>query len=809
MSHNFRTGLILVLSSALVVLVTWFAPSLSAASVNLLFRLRGGLPAPADLVIVAIDDESLRRFGRWPWPRSLMAAALDRLGAARGVGLDIIYAEPTTETEDRQLAAAIARNGRVVLPAQLYETAAQPDAARTDWLRPLPLFAAAASAIGHAHVAPGVDGMARSVQLSKADDRADRLWAFACEVVRVSERIPAEDWAELDGQLRFGKYLIPVADEAVGATLPGVTVLRPNELLINYAGATRSFRQYSLAALLDDQIPPAALSDKIVLLGAVAQSMGDTRVVPFMHYGAEQQGGQQMPGVEIHANIINTIRGELALRPLPDWLNFALALLVMLGVALTIRWVDGWRQIALLGALLLALLAGSLLAFSRAQIVPPLVPMLTGFAAVIPLLLNRALTASRELDRKLAALVSSQQGFLAAGEQSAFSQREEALALPHSLAWKLRAVDDLTTRLLARMSFINRILTSMGEGVLVAELRGRIMFANREALELFACREEELSGAQLDEFLLARSRLAPAQARAAIEEALDGRTAQLEFAMAGESRSCALLLSPLTASPDEPGRSPEVIGVVALVSDITRRVELDRMKTETLQLVSHELRTPLTSIQGLSEVLLKFPVSADESRELLGTIHAEALRLSETINRYLDLTRLESGAQALQLTEVDCGELLDGCLRNLAVFAAERRVTLKKQAAAALTILRADAQLLTQAVNNLLSNAIKYSPPETEVVITAAHDGDSVRLSVCDQGFGIPAAARERIFEKFYRLERDASSGIVGTGLGLPLVKEIVERHGGQITVESAPGAGSTFTIHLPLQRLARSRTKP
>ena len=814
-----RTGVILALSLALVVLVTWFAPTLSAVSLNLLFRLRGAIPVPADVVILAIDDQSLRRIGQWPWPRSVMASVVDRLtqARARSIGLDIIYAEPTNDLEDRQLALALARNRRVVLPAQLYETTAADGVATVAWLRPLPLLAEAASAIGHAHVAPGVDGMARSLQLSKADDRAQRLWAFGMEVVRTAEQITENDWAEAGGQLRFGAYSVPVTDESARAALPNLTVIRANEMLINYAGPTRTFQHYSIADLLDEKVPLAAFTNKLVLIGAVAQSMGDTRVVPFMHYSApvataqSQEGGQEMPGVEIHANIIHSLRGHLTLRPLPDWLNFGLAVLVILSCALTICWVDGWRQVGLLSLILLAICLGSLAAFSRARWIPPLVPMLTGFVAVIPLLLNRSLAASTELDQKLVALVSSQRGFLTSPThpEDEYFGREQALALPQSLNWKLRAVDDLTTRLLARMSFVNRILSSMGESVLVADLRGRIVFANQEAQRLFGCDDQALIGVYFEEFLLARGKLDAARLHEAISGVLGGQHAQLEFEIAAPTpRHCSLLLSALTLDgqksllSDGNGRSvPSAhsgIGVVALFSDITRRVELDRMKTETLQLVSHELRTPLTSIQGLSDVLLKFPVAADESRELIGTIHAESLRLSETINRYLDLTRLESGAQALHLAPVDCRELIGGCMRNLAILASERGITLTPQIETDLPVVQADVQLLTQALNNLIGNAIKYSPNNTAVVIQVEREPHSVALTVSDQGYGIPAAAQGRIFEKFYRLERDANSATVGTGLGLPLVKEIAEQHGGHITFESVEGQGSRFTLHLP-----------
>ncbi|MGH9843715.1 MAG: sensor histidine kinase, partial [Blastocatellia bacterium] len=479
-------------------------------------------------------------------------------------------------------------------------------------------------------------------------------------------------------------------------------------------------------------------------------------------------------------------------------------------------------------------LLGSFLAFSRYLIIPPLPAMLTGFVAVIPLLLNRALTASRELDIKLAALVSNQKGFLSTdapsgadfiihqtgqtGRMGRMGRMERLwLDLPRSLTWKLQAVDDLTTRLLARMSFINRILSSMDEGVLVADLAGRIVFANREAEQLFGCGQAELIGASFADFLIGRGAIDQLKLREAVTAVAGGRSSQLEFEIpSADPRYYSLSLSALetnidaTTDPTDPADYGHVstsqrVGVVALISDITRRVELDRVKAETLQLVSHELRAPLTSIRGLSDALIKFPVAADESREMLGIIHSDAVRLGELINRYLDLTRLESGAQPLHLTPVDCRQLIAECIRNLSVFAAERGINLTAQVSPAVPALRVDAQLLTQAVSNLMSNAIKYSPPGAEVVVAAELNHANLMISVRDQGFGIPEEARERIFEKFFRLERDSTSVVAGAGLGLPLVKEIVERHGGRITFESTPAIGSTFTIHLPLEPQALS----
>lgn len=799
---------ILAVSIVLVIVVTWFVPSLSAASLNILFRLRGALKPPADIVIVAIDDNSLQhmgaRFGPWPWPRSVMADALDKLTSAQplSIGLDVIYAEPSSVEDDRRLAAAITRNGRVVLPTQLYEKIEGGNPA-TAWLSPIPAFANTAQALGHAHISPGVDGMVRSIQLSKADDRAEKLWALGAEVVRVAEGISEDAIEEQSGELKFGNYRIPVLDESSGSTIPGVAIVRQNEMMINFSGPAGSFLSFSIADVIEGKIQPQAFTGKIVLIGATAESMGDSRVAPFMNFATERrEGGQEMPGVEIHANIINTIRSRLALQALPDWLAFAAAMVVILLSALTIKWLDGWRQILILVLILLAIMTGSFLAFSRLLIVPPLPAMLTGFAVVIPLLLNRSLSASRELDIKLAALVSSQKGFIST-DSAAQAELAGDQFLPQPLAWKLQVVDDLTTRLLARMSFINRILSSMDEGVLVADPSGRIVFANRETQELFRCEEPELIGQYFADFLAERGNMDAQKLNDAITGVFNGQSAQLEFEISSsETRYYLVQLTELSALAKLTANSSSdsAIGIVAIISDITKRVELDQIKTDTLQLVSHELRTPLTSIRGLSDVLLKFPVAADESREMLGVINAEAVRLGETINRYLDLTRLESGAQRLRLSPVNCQELVADCIRNLSVFAAERQVLLNSQLDRELPLLQADEQLLMQAVSNLLSNAIKYSPPNTEVVVTSRLSQNQIVITVRDQGFGIPPEAQERIFDKFYRLERDTSSNIVGTGLGLPLVKEIVEQHGGQISVESEPNSGSSFSIYLPFQ---------
>jgi signal transduction histidine kinase len=220
-----------------------------------------------------------------------------------------------------------------------------------------------------------------------------------------------------------------------------------------------------------------------------------------------------------------------------------------------------------------------------------------------------------------------------------------------------------------------------------------------------------------------------------------------------------------------------------------------------MTLVTHELRTPLTAIQGMSEVLAQFDVEDERRREMHLAINDEAKRLSLMITEYLDISKLESGAQPLRLTAVRIGALLERVLLLLDPVAAQRQIKIVRRLAPNLPGLLADADLIAQALTNLVANAIKYSPVQTEIIIAGRADEDALIIDVTDQGYGIPAPSLARIFEKFYRVPRVEDADVPGTGLGLALVREIVELHSGRVTVKSEQGVGSTFSVRLPLAR--------
>jgi signal transduction histidine kinase len=809
-----RTGAIWLVSLAAVAVVYLFAPSLSNASINMLFRLRGELPPPDEIVIVAIDDASLQQIGRYPWVRGIVAEGLGKIsqGNPKVIGLDVIYSEESEPEEDERLAQAIKSSGRVVLPTQLFESQTEDRRIETIWLEPLPEIDAVLAGKGHAHASPAVDGTLRSIQLSKADDAGIRFWAFGLEILRVAGQISADDFEEKSGILRFGSYEIGVLpDQSSKTDVPGVSVIRSNEMLINYAGGTKSFRYFSFADVLQGNVSPETFNGKIVLIGATSPTLGDVQVTPFMHYASgERQGGQAMPGVEVHANIVNTIKNRLWLGFLPDAAGYAIAFLIILASTFTVRHLEGWRLAAILGVILLLVIGGSLLAFNYYYLILPVPEMLTAFLVSVPLLLlDRSLAASKDLDAKLGVLSAAQKGFLLDEKKEFQSENSQNSMLPRNLEWKLRAVDDITGRLLSRMSFINRVLTGMAEGVLASDVSGRIVFVNHQAARFIEAKAEDLIGKNLAEWLLNWKVFEEKELREALEKVLAGEIYKKDFEVASQARHYFLQLSLITAGDSVAAngvasfggsslKTDDAIGILILLSDVTEQRELDRLKAETLQLVSHELRAPLTSIQGLSDVLMKFPVSDEQSSEMLETIHSEAVRLNNLINRFLDLKQLESGTLEMRLSPVDINPLIAECIAAASAPAAEKGIFIENKAQSSLPLLQADRQLITQAVGNLLTNALKYSPPNTAVTIEAADADSELQIIVRDQGYGIPEKALRRIFEKFYRLERDTSAGVVGTGLGLAFVKDVAEKHGGRVTVESREGAGSTFTLHLP-----------
>jgi signal transduction histidine kinase/CHASE2 domain-containing sensor protein len=377
--------------------------------------------------------------------------------------------------------------------------------------------------------------------------------------------------------------------------------------------------------------------------------------------------------------------------------------------------------------------------------------------------------------------------------------------LPRGVEWKARALGVLNRRLLARARFVDRALRAVEDGLVVADISGRIAFANPRAAEILGIPERALVGSDLFQRLAETEHQGAADdfevdriARETLMRLIVGRAAVEREITVGEAprRYYTLRLAAVTSADDGAG---DILGLVAALSDVTQQHELQEMKTDVMALVTHELLTPLTAIQGMSEVLAQFEVHEERRREMHLAINDEAKRLSHMITEYMDITKLESGAHPLRLAPVRLVPLIERVLLLLNPLAAQRDIRIVRHLTPDLPVLLADADLIAQALTNLIANAIKYSPVKTEITVEARDAVGSLLVEVRDHGYGISADALPRIFEKFYRVPNVEDTDVPGTGLGLALVREIVELHGGRITVHSEPGVGSTFSVRLPL----------
>jgi len=269
-----------------------------------------------------------------------------------------------------------------------------------------------------------------------------------------------------------------------------------------------------------------------------------------------------------------------------------------------------------------------------------------------------------------------------------------------------------------------------------------------------------------------------------------------------------------TSIPDPLGRPEHVL---VMVEDVTRvrdaqdRVaealeaqknanadleKLDRTKTEFLSIVSHEFRTALTGIQGFSELIRDGGLEPDELRAYGGYIFNDAERVNRLIGDMLDLDRMESGRMIFRMADVDINEVLSDAIARAAT---SSNVDFKPDLDPRLPIVTGDRDRLVQVVSNLVNNAVKYSPEGGTVTLTSRSEGGYALITVADTGLGIPPDEIPHVFERFRRVRSGAAQSIAGTGLGLTIVKQIVEMHGGKIWVESAVGHGSAFHFTVPL----------
>lgn len=342
-------------------------------------------------------------------------------------------------------------------------------------------------------------------------------------------------------------------------------------------------------------------------------------------------------------------------------------------------------------------------------------------------------------------------------------------------------IRDQMDELSRRQKEFATLTDSMSEGFLLLDRKGDILSGNQSALSLLRC--------EIGDNLLALTEKEEAikPIRAALD---DGQHA--EKLLSDDSKAWQIIANPVTTHR-------QVSGAVVLIMDVTEREQRERLRQEFSANVSHELKTPLTSISGFAELMMEGLVEPEKEREFAGDIYHESRRLITLLDDIINLSRLDENDHEESVTTVDLCELTGDVFDSLKAAAADRNVTLTQTGEP--VQVEGVGHILWEMVYNLCDNAIKYNRDGGTVTVTTQRKPGESRLCVQDTGIGIPYEEQDRVFERFYRVDKSHSKEIGGTGLGLSIVKHGAQYHNARVELESTPGEGTAITLIFPDQK--------
>lgn len=338
---------------------------------------------------------------------------------------------------------------------------------------------------------------------------------------------------------------------------------------------------------------------------------------------------------------------------------------------------------------------------------------------------------------------------------------------------------------------LSKIFTGMVEGVIGVDVEQRIIHINQAAADLL--------GIQMNECLYKPiwTEVRADEIRSALTQALETQDvvrSQMRRSAASDDLVVDIAAATLRDEDGEPA------GAVIVLHDISELAHLERVRRDFVANASHELKTPITAIQGLSETILDDEgMDRDTRQRFLERIHAQSLRLSTLISDLMTISRFEADEFEANLNRIDLAEVARRSVAEARPECVEKQLGLTLELPDHPVFIEADMQAISQLIDNLLDNAHHYTPSGGEIIVRLSTDSSHARLSIEDTGIGISPQYQQRIFERFYRVDKARSRGLGGTGLGLSIVKNIAEAHNGTVSVESQLGKGSTFTVTLPL----------
>lgn len=852
-----RSALLLELV-ALVVVVVGFAglathnnwlTTLDRGLYDRVVTLLGG-SVPDDVVIVGIDEQSLQRFGRWPWRRPEQARLFRAIAAAepREVLVDIVYSEPTTSDADIELSSALGDLPGLGLPMVID---ALTDAGQLIEVLPLPQFIESAEALGHVHPELDDDGISRGVHLFQGI--GEPYWPHI--VLAVESRGLAEEDR-------------PVAD----CDVPEFSLqnIRCDYRRVPFVGEPGSFAFVSpetLFATETEDSAKAMLRDKTVLVGLTATGVSDWVTTPV------SGRTRPMPGVEFNANVLAAVRQGTLIENAPKWPALILVLLLslvpplvlprllpgsMLLVTIAFALVPivlfylllyfGRIYVPLSAAAVAAALTYPLWSWRRLELAWRFVSLeiqrfraerlALGFTAIDNARLNTLMShVATVLDAQQRAQVLAHDGSdeqqttvrrLPTGRSQLRSQvshgaRRFELILERDETFNeqeqnfvegvLRDTEDSGGR---RNAPIERLNAQIGQLNLVADDVRTIRDVNLKSLEQITSGVcligtgglveyvnssfTELTKINVEDSILSIGDHVDAPDAVSWKDlvyrvVVEGQSESFE----AQSATHRMLLDCAPLRLDE-----ELKGYwLMTAADVTEIRLAQRQREEALAFLSHDLRSPMVSILALirsnpsdSE---KLSVEAQKEK-LLNQIESYAIRSLNVSEQFVQLSRVEN-SEDMDTYEVELSTIATNALEQVFEQGAAKNVQLvfDDRVDDDGLWMKGNGELLERAFVNLLTNAVKYSPANTKVTLRVGLDANQdACCAVIDQGYGIPAVDIDRVFEPYYRSKVREIVVQRGSGLGLRFVKTVVERHGGQVGVVSEPTKGSTFTVKFP-----------
>lgn len=465
--------------------------------------------------------------------------------------------------------------------------------------------------------------------------------------------------------------------------------------------------------------------------------------------------------------------------------------------------------LAIIGGLLVY---GAIIAYLWRGIEEALSYALLALCAMVAMVLvlrsvsSRTKTRLIQLQRAIERLEAGQRDHIAGDHHDEFALVSRAFnRMVDSSDAREGALREQNQTLMALNRRMETVLNATNDGVALLDRSGRFLLVNRRFCEMLGARAEDFwhrTIAEVKPLVFERlskpERLMRCLSPSGEGTELDSASVveDLVELTTTERRFLKVYAAPVRDDDGDPA------GRLIALHDITREMEIDKMKTEFISVVSHELRTPLTSIKGYTDLLLTGQTGEinDLQKEFLGIVQGSASRLGNLINDILDISRIESGRMELKMEPVDYGRIVTDVLRLMKPAADDKDIAIDASFPENIPLVRGDADKITQILTNLLSNGIKYTPAGGWVkVYLEVTEGECITTCVQDSGIGISAADQKRLFQKFFRADNSLTREAGGTGLGLAIVKTMIELLGGTIWLESTPGVGSKFFYTLQL----------